>query len=268
MSQKEGRSSPARRQITARDVKWCWTPSRARGYTEPVGSASRTDVADAAAPLSDRVIGARLRLERERQGLSLRKLAKVIGISPSALSQIETERSKPSVGTLYAIVSELGLSLDELFTAEPGRRAGADRSPDGRGAGASPGVGVQRGTERKRLTLESGVVWERLTPTMEPDVDFLHVTYEVGGASSGGERLMRHSGREYGLILEGRLRVTVGFEAYELEPGDSIAFDSTIPHRLETVGDRPACAVWLALGRYASDPRRGGLADRRAWLDA
>jgi quercetin dioxygenase-like cupin family protein len=73
---------------------------------------------------------------------------------------------------------------------------------------------------------------------------------------------VRHSGREYGLVLEGNLRVTVGFEAHDLKPGDSIAFDSTVPHRLENIGDRPARAVWLALGRYGSDPRRGGLTDR------
>ena len=53
-------------------------------------------------------VGQRLRAERERQGVSLRSLAKRLAISPSALSQIETGRSRPSVGTLYAIVHELG----------------------------------------------------------------------------------------------------------------------------------------------------------------
>jgi len=70
----------------------------------------------------DQAIGSRLREERERQGLSLRKLAGRLDISPSALSQIETGRSRPSVSTLYAIVSELGISFDELF-APPERRA-------------------------------------------------------------------------------------------------------------------------------------------------
>src|SRR5215210_3426547 len=64
-------------------------------------------------------VGPRLRAERERHGVSLRQLARRLAISPSALSQIETGRSRPSVGTLYAIVTELGLSFDELFAAEP-----------------------------------------------------------------------------------------------------------------------------------------------------
>jgi transcriptional regulator with XRE-family HTH domain len=195
-------------------------------------------------------VGQRLRAERERHGLSLREVARRLAISPSALSQIETGRSRPSVGTLYAIVSELDLSLDELFGSP---RAGAVAAPADGGA-----VLVQRHDARKALELESGVRWERLTPTAEPDADFLHVVYEVGGASSRPGTHMRHMGREYGLVLSGRLRVTIGFdeERYELGPGDSIAFESSRPHRLENAGDEPVEAVWFVLGRSHSDVRK------------
>ena len=62
-------------------------------------------------------------------------------------------------------------------------------------------------------------------------------------------------------MLSGRLRVTVGFEDHELGPGDSIAFDSTTPHRLEAIGEAPVHGVWFVLGRHDSDTRmeRGGL---------
>lgn len=186
----------------------------------------------------DSYIGARLREQRERRGLSLRKLAAELGISPSALSQIETGRSRPTVGTLYAIVSELGLSLDELFAAE-----------------AKPVEIVTRSHERGVIELESGVTWERLNPIGERDVEFLEVTYGVGGASSSGNTFVHHAGREYGLVLSGRLKVTVGFEEHSLEPGDSICFDSAVPHRLETIGDVPAKAIWFVIGRAASDAR-------------
>jgi quercetin dioxygenase-like cupin family protein len=68
---------------------------------------------------------------------------------------------------------------------------------------------------------------------------------------------MRHMGREYGLVLSGRLRVTIGFdeERHELGPGDSIAFDSAIPHRLHNDGDEVATAIWIVLGRH-HDPGR------------
>lgn len=60
-------------------------------------------------------IGMRLRSERERFGISQREVARRIGLSASLISQIEKGQSKPSVGTLYAIVTELGCPLDRVF---------------------------------------------------------------------------------------------------------------------------------------------------------
>jgi transcriptional regulator with XRE-family HTH domain len=199
-------------------------------------------------------IGARLREERDRQGLSLRKLASRLQISPSALSQIETGRSRPSVSTLYAIVSELGISFDELFAVSP--EHGSARAP-ARHPRIKSGEQqiVQRAEDRPVIALESGVRWERLNPTGERDVDFLEVEYDVGGASSRGGTFVHHAGREYGLVTSGMLKVTVGYEEYELRPGDSICFDSAVPHRLETIGDEPVRAIWLVIGRAGSDAR-------------
>jgi transcriptional regulator with XRE-family HTH domain len=202
-------------------------------------------------------VGQRLRSERERHGVSLRELARRLAISPSALSQIETGRSRPSVGTLYAIVSELDMSLDELFGSP---RAGIAAAPGATPAAGPAEVGaslVQRRDERKGIDLESGVRWERLTPTPEHDADFLYVVYEVGGASSRSGTHMRHMGREYGIVLSGRLRVTIGFdEEHELGPGDSIAFESSRPHRLENAGNEPVEAIWFVVGRSHSDVRK------------
>ena len=60
-------------------------------------------------------IGTRLREERDRVGISQRELARRIGLSASMISQIESGQSKPSVSTLYAIVTELGVSVDDIF---------------------------------------------------------------------------------------------------------------------------------------------------------
>jgi len=119
-------------------------------------------------------MGDALREARRVRGLSLRELADRLGVSPSLISQIETGRANPSVSTLYAIAGELDVSLDELLFNE--RRATATEPP--------PGGPIQRGSERHRIRLASGVLWERLTTVSEPGVEFLHVTYEVGGASS------------------------------------------------------------------------------------
>jgi transcriptional regulator with XRE-family HTH domain len=223
--------------------------------TEPTGAKRLRDLS---ADFQDGV-GQRLRSERERHGVSLRELARRLAISPSALSQIETGRSRPSVGTLYAIVSELEMSLDELF-GSPRAATAAAQEPDATGSGESAARVVQRRDERKGIELESGVRWERLTPTREHDADFLYVVYEVGGASSRPGTHMRHMGREYGLVLSGRLRVTIGFdEEHELGPGDSIAFESSRPHRLENAGSEPVEAIWFVVGRSESDVRKRAL---------
>ena len=60
-------------------------------------------------------IGARIRAERLRRGVSVRGLARDIGVSASLISQIETDKSLPSVSTLYAITTALEVGVEELF---------------------------------------------------------------------------------------------------------------------------------------------------------
>ena len=189
-------------------------------------------------------IGARLREERERHAISQRELARRVGLSASLISQIESGQSKPSVSTLYAIVTELAISLDDLFRSHEhhGLRIGGP-AEDG------VAVPVVRPHERHVADLDSGVRWERLTSHQHEDVDFLHVTYDVGGSSSPDDRLMRHPGREYGFVISGCLGVQLGFEQHELCAGDSIAFDSTQPHRLWNLGDEPVNGIWFVVGR-------------------
>ena len=188
-------------------------------------------------------IGEHLRARRHELGLSLRDLADRLGVSPSLISQIERGRANPSVSTLYQLVGELDVSLDELLFED--RRGPAAADPAG-----GP---IQRATERHRIRLASGVIWERLTTLSEPGVEFLYVVYEVGGASSPEDAFQRHNGHEWGYVLSGTLQVTVGFRQYLLEAGDSLSLDSTTPHRLANVGDTPVHAIWFVLGRDAHD---------------
>jgi transcriptional regulator with XRE-family HTH domain len=208
----------------------------------------------------DDSLGGRLRVERERRGLTLRELARRLEVSPSLVSQIETGKTQPSVRTLYAIVNELGVSFDELF-APPGghaRRATVPRPAEAEGTQASQGYGrLQRADDRAVIDLGSGVRWERLTTWNDPDLEFLYAIYEAGGSSSPDGSLMRHHGREFGIVLTGELGVKVGFEDYVLGPGDSIAFDSSIPHRLHNDGHEVVTAIWIVLGRHRPAEQAG-----------
>ena len=194
-------------------------------------------------------IGTRLRVERDRVGISQRELARRIGLSASMISQIESGQSKPSVSTLYDIVTELGVSVDDIFGGENGSGGtpGAENEADT--ADPTHHGPMVRLEDRHVIDLDSGVQWERLTSHQHEHVDFLHVIYDVGGSSASDEKLMRHPGREYGVVLEGRLGVQLGFDEYALGPGDSIAFDSTQPHRLWNMGDVPVSGIWFVVGR-------------------
>jgi transcriptional regulator with XRE-family HTH domain len=196
------------------------------------------------------------------RGYSLRRLDERLDVSPSLISQIETGRARPSVNTLYAIASELDVSLDELLFNDAERagrsQAGGPRavqagSAEPRTPPPSAAGAVQRADERAVIRLASGVGWERLTTESVPGVDFLFVTYEVGGASSPEHEFQRHGGHEWGYVLSGTLGVTIGFEDHVLGPGDSISIDSTVPHRLYNRGREPVHGIWFVLGRRSLD---------------
>jgi transcriptional regulator with XRE-family HTH domain/mannose-6-phosphate isomerase-like protein (cupin superfamily) len=216
-------------------------------------------------------LGPRLRLVRASRQLSVRELARRVGCSASLISQIERGVSVPSVGVLYSLANELGSSLDYLlFGSGAGPDAGADTEADvglDRGAGVGgdlsagsaeapesgpaaaspPPAIVQRGGGRKIIDLASGVRWERLTPQSDATTDFLEVIYSPGGHSTDERRPLRHDGREYGLIISGTLQANVGFESYELGPGDSIAFDSSTPHEYLNKTGEVVHAIWVVV---------------------
>lgn len=201
-------------------------------------------------------MGSRLRAERERQNLSLRALARRLDMSPSMISQIECGRAMPSVGTLFAIATELNVPLDQLFSDN----GAAAKSKTPRRLGTARDM-VQRHDQRQSLRLENSVRWERLTAHPDDRVEFVHVVYEPGAMSAPRKKLMRHGGKEYGFVISGRLGIQVGKESVTLGPGDSISFDSQLPHRLWTIGGEPAVAIWFITDR-TGDPRifTGGVA--------
>jgi transcriptional regulator with XRE-family HTH domain len=212
--------------------------------SEPAPSTGRLDRAVEASK-----VGSRLRTERERLGISLRELARRVGVSPSLVSQIELDRVNPSVSTLYALVTELGMTMSDVFGDSPGGE------PVVRHLRADDGL-AERPETRRVINLASGVRWESLTPHSDREVEFLYVTYPVGAASCPEDALVTHGGKEYGYVSSGTLGVRVGFEEYHLGPGGSIAFDSSSPHRLWAIGDEPVHAIWVVIGREA-DPRSG-----------
>jgi len=202
------------------------------------------------------LLGARLRAAREAQGVSLRSVAAAIGVSPSLLSQIENGKTNPSVDTLYALVQQLGISVDAMLGiagAEGGTGArDSDSSDTAEAAGAEPGgTIVQTLADTPVIEMENGVRWERLAVLPGQDAEALRVTYQPGASSSVEGHLMRHLGCEHLVIVSGELRVRFEQEEVVLHEGDSMAFDSRLPHLFVNTADRPALGIWYVLGRQA-----------------
>jgi len=206
-------------------------------------------------------LGPRIREERLKRGISLRGLARDVGVSASMISQIETAKSQPSVSTLYAITNALAVSIEDLFAvADEAAPAGLSR-PRGAQQNGPPTTVLEalgsfagdrlgplvRPENRPVLKLDSGVTWELLGKLPHHAVDFLLITYAPGGTSSSTGGLMRHPGSEYGYLLSGQLSVTLGFEQSTLRAGESISFDSTMPHSYRNDGAEPAVGVWFVV---------------------
>ena len=219
-------------------------------------------------------LGARLRNVRLETGMSLREVARQLGVSPSFVSQLENGKSQPSVATLYSLAQLLNVSIDELFAVEetpaldhptwsdpegdqgevsnshngsaPIRRSQlafpVDRSPR---EGAADRVSVTRPGSRSRLEMDTGVVWERLATNTGSDLDFIEIVYPPHSNSTNDGRMLQHAGSEFGYLLEGELEVTVGFEVFTLHAGEAIGFESSQPHLFRNLRSQPARGVWF-----------------------
>jgi transcriptional regulator with XRE-family HTH domain len=209
-------------------------------------------------------VGERIREERTRRGLSVRQLARDVGVSASLISQIENGRSRPSVSTLYAITQALGISVEDVFDTAADTAAGSTPSRSVRStasAESAPSMAealatattdvalgpLVRPRDREVLELDSGVTWERLGRIAGAQVDFMLVTYPPGSSSSSTGQLMRHPGDEYGYLISGALVLTLGFAEHELGSGDAISFPSSSPHRYRNDGDVPAIGIWAVI---------------------
>ncbi|HEY6790964.1 MAG TPA: XRE family transcriptional regulator [Trebonia sp.] len=236
---------------------------------EPVVEKTRT--ADGAAqgpaqPEPIASIGRQLREARLALGMSVREMGRRVDVSASFISQLELGKTMPSVGTLYSIASELGLSLDDLMeTAQSGDTAATDETawlaakppvPRARAVPSRRKVEpltdhhspVQRAARRQELHV-GGAIWGRLTADHDPANDFLHTVYKPGAESCPPTQMIHHRGFEYGYIVTGKLHVQVAFAHYDLEAGDSISFDSATPHRLSNPFEQESQSIWLVVGR-------------------
>jgi transcriptional regulator with XRE-family HTH domain len=165
--------------------------------------------------------GTQVRGLRKVRGLSLTTLAEKTGLSVGYLSQVERNISTPSVKALTIIAQALGVTVGWFFH---GGEAGPKEEKD---------TIVRRGN-RRRIIFRDGFVDFLLSPTLEGQLELI-LTHFRPGASTGEP--YTHRGEEGGMVLRGRLEITVGEQNFVLEEGDSFSFPSARPHRYRNVFD-------------------------------
>ncbi len=170
-------------------------------------------------------IGPRLKTLRSHHGLSQRQLARKSGVSNATISLIEHGRTDPSMGLLKRVLDAMGVSFADFFATE-------NRAPE-KYFFASSELSV----------ISSGPISFRQVGSDLSDsrLQLLHERYQPGADT--GRSMLSHDAEEGGIILQGRLEVTVGEQVRVLSAGDAYLFNSRLPHRFRNTGSEDCVLV-------------------------
>ena len=170
-------------------------------------------------------IGTEIRRLRSRQGLSQRQLALLAGVSNATVSLIEAGRTDPSLGMLRRILDALGVSFAEFFSSRTG------------------GDGKYFYARDELTEIGSGPISYRQVggDLVGSKLQILHERYRPGADT--GQSLLSHEAEEGGIVLSGRLEVTVADQARTLSAGDAYRFNSRLPHRFRNPGGEDCIVV-------------------------
>jgi transcriptional regulator with XRE-family HTH domain len=170
-------------------------------------------------------IGERIKSLRTEQGMTLAGLGEKVNLSVSYLSQIERDKTTPSLSTLMDIAKVLNVGLRHFFEteAEAAYVVRADKGQDG----PAP---------------DSPIVHLRLTP--ELGSSRIEAYRAILQPHTSSEQLAPFAGEEFGFVLAGKLTISVGDEQFVLDAGDSIHYDALQPHCWTNEGDEPCAVIW------------------------
>ncbi|NPD16794.1 cupin domain-containing protein [Xinfangfangia sp. D13-10-4-6] len=175
-------------------------------------------------------IGSRLREIRLRMGMTLGQLAEATGLSIGSLSQVERGLVSPTIRTVYAIASALGVSPAAVI------------DPDSASVGTESPY-IARAASQPQLIDANGVRKILASPTGQGRYKAYLMTLQPGGSS--GEDAYIHAGDEVGYVLRGSFSLEIESKTFVLGEGDCFAFPSSLMHRFYNDGDAPAEIIWI-----------------------
>jgi transcriptional regulator with XRE-family HTH domain len=174
-------------------------------------------------------VGSQVRVLRKMRNLTLEEIGRRSGLSTGLLSQIERGRANPSFNTLAQLAHVLDVPIGRLF------HFADEKVPP-----------VVRANERHSLDFherQDDASHYLLTPNLVGSLEAVWV--EAPPDYDTSETPFAHPGEEFGIIIEGRHEVYLDGTCYELGPGDSITYSSTIPHWYRNPGPGVVKAIWV-----------------------
>jgi transcriptional regulator with XRE-family HTH domain len=180
-------------------------------------------------------VGMRLRQLRVEHKLSIRSLAAASGLSVNTLSLIENGRSSPSVSTLQRVATALGMPINAFFE----------------GVDPPKPVAFVKAAQRQRATFTHGGLEELGAGMAAGALQPFLITLEPRNGS--GSQDIVHTGYEFVFCLAGQLTYTIDGQTYLLEAGDSLLFESHLPHRWHNAEAMPAQALLILAPSDARD---------------
>ncbi|OHD67084.1 MAG: hypothetical protein A2096_03490 [Spirochaetes bacterium GWF1_41_5] len=172
-------------------------------------------------------LGKNIKSNRLKRGLSLRELAAAIHVTPSMLSQVENNKTLPSLVTIKNIADELDTTVDRLI--------------QGNNESTSP---VLLKTERRKVSRLDGIGIDFLTVSSDhKQMEPLLITLQKDAVS--GTHKYRHFGQEFVLVLSGKIKIFLDNDAYELSAGDTIYFNSTRLHDFCNIFNGESEVLWV-----------------------
>jgi transcriptional regulator with XRE-family HTH domain len=172
-------------------------------------------------------VGEKIKILREGKGLSLKEVADLTGFSTALLSQMENHLVSPSLGTIIKLAKALGVKVGDFLGETRGEPFAIVRKDERRQVSRFASKdGVKYGYSYESLG------FEKKDRHMEPFI----VTLEP--ATIKTSKTSVHEGEEFIFVLEGEMEVILGNHTDVLYPGDSIYYDSTIPHRVQCHQDK------------------------------
>lgn len=174
-------------------------------------------------------IGINIKQLREKQGVTLREMAKDSGVSPSFLSQVEKGKAAPSLATLKSMADTLQTTIGNLVGEDVNQKERL----------------LTKENERRSLKQVGQGIQMYLLSEVSPYKQMQPLLFKLANNAASGESAYSHYGQEFVLVLKGELEIVLGDDNYSLKKGDSIYFNSSTPHSFKNLHKGQTEVLWV-----------------------